>query len=117
MLVWVSCPAAQCVATDTPPLSCSVLQIDVVFQTNATSKYASARSSARAGVVWIDHWCMNRRGHGKLTLVDLAGSERLSKSGATGETAKEAAHINKSLSALANCISALASSQGHIPYR
>lgn len=30
-------------------------------------------------------------------LVDLAGSERASKTGATNETLKEGAHINKSL--------------------
>ncbi|MDP2435863.1 MAG: hypothetical protein Q8P67_08985 [archaeon] len=55
---------------------------------------------------------------GKLTLVDLAGSERLSRSGATGQAAKETAHINQSLSSLGNVISAL--QQGgdqHVPYR
>jgi len=44
---------------------------------------------------------------GKLNLVDLAGSERLSKTGATGETQKEGAKINLSLSALGNVISCL----------
>merc|ERR1719238_2401618 len=44
---------------------------------------------------------------GKLNLVDLAGSERQSKTGATGETLKEATKINLSLSALGNVISAL----------
>ena len=53
---------------------------------------------------------------GKLSFVDLAGSERLKKSGATGDTMKEASH-NKSLSALGNVISALATEQAHIPYR
>jgi hypothetical protein len=53
---------------------------------------------------------------GKLNLVDLAGSERQSKTGATGETLKEAAKINLSLSALGNVISALATG-GFVPYR
>ena len=44
---------------------------------------------------------------GKLNLVDLAGSERISKTGATGETQKEGAKINLSLSALGNVISCL----------
>jgi hypothetical protein len=54
---------------------------------------------------------------GKLTLVDLAGSERLGKTGATGDTLKEALAINKSLSALGDVISALTSGAKHIPYR
>jgi len=36
----------------------------------------------------------------KLNLVDLAGSERLSKSGVQGASAREAVHINKSLTFL-----------------
>uniref|UniRef100_A0A061QQX7 Kinesin-like calmodulin binding protein n=1 Tax=Tetraselmis sp. GSL018 TaxID=582737 RepID=A0A061QQX7_9CHLO len=54
---------------------------------------------------------------GKLSFVDLAGSERIKKSGSAGEQLKEAQAINKSLSALGDVISALASEQGHIPYR
>ena len=54
---------------------------------------------------------------GKLSFVDLAGSERVKKSGAEGDTMKEAQAINKSLSALGNVISALATEQAHIPYR
>ena len=42
---------------------------------------------------------------------------RVKKSGSTGEQLKEAQAINKSLSALGDVISALASEQGHIPYR
>jgi len=54
---------------------------------------------------------------GKLSLIDLAGSERLSKTGATGQTAKEAAAINQSLSQLGNVIAALSSGEKVIPYR
>eukprot|EP00698_Gefionella_okellyi_P025652 TRINITY_DN945_c0_g1_i1.p1 TRINITY_DN945_c0_g1~~TRINITY_DN945_c0_g1_i1.p1 ORF type:complete len:828 (+),score=188.12 TRINITY_DN945_c0_g1_i1:92-2575(+) len=54
---------------------------------------------------------------GKLTLVDLAGSERLKKSGATGERAVEARHINVSLAALGNVVSALSQRAKHVPYR
>lgn len=45
---------------------------------------------------------------GKLYLVDLAGSEKVSKTGAEGSVLEEAKNINKSLSALANVIAALA---------
>ena len=56
---------------------------------------------------------------GLLTLVDLAGSERLSKSGSEGVRLSEAKNINKSIAALGNCISALAShgSIAHVPFR
>ena len=77
----------------------------------------------------------SKRG-GKLSLIDLAGSERASKTGVmnaggigrggTDNNTKrlnEGANINRSLLALANCISALADqakrggSTSHIPYR
>lgn len=51
--------------------------------------------------------------HAQLNLVDLAGSEKLSQSGATGETMKEAIHINKSLSALGNVVSKLVDAVKH----
>ena len=58
---------------------------------------------------------------GILNLVDLAGSERLASSGAgeNKDRLKETININKSLSALADVISALGAGQqgGHVPYR
>ena len=53
----------------------------------------------------------------KISFVDLAGSERQERSGAAGKRLKEAASINKSLSALGNVILALVQSSDHIPYR
>nr|XP_033513208.1 kinesin-like protein KIN-14P isoform X1 [Nicotiana tomentosiformis]XP_033513209.1 kinesin-like protein KIN-14P isoform X1 [Nicotiana tomentosiformis]XP_033513210.1 kinesin-like protein KIN-14P isoform X1 [Nicotiana tomentosiformis]XP_033513212.1 kinesin-like protein KIN-14P isoform X1 [Nicotiana tomentosiformis] len=52
-----------------------------------------------------------------LNLVDLAGSERVDRSEVTGDRLKEAQHINKSLSALGDVISALAQKNAHVPYR
>jgi hypothetical protein len=54
---------------------------------------------------------------GRLVLIDLAGSERVKKSEVSGQALKEAQHINKSLAALGDVLSALQSSQKHVPYR
>eukprot|EP00927_Polykrikos_kofoidii_P002881 TRINITY_DN11153_c0_g1_i4.p1 TRINITY_DN11153_c0_g1~~TRINITY_DN11153_c0_g1_i4.p1 ORF type:complete len:1572 (-),score=211.38 TRINITY_DN11153_c0_g1_i4:885-5600(-) len=54
---------------------------------------------------------------GKLSLVDLAGSERLKRSEAAGERLREAQHINRSLSALADVMSAKERRGTHVPYR
>jgi len=60
--------------------------------------------------------------YGKLILVDLAGSERVKKSLGDsllnyGTRFMESKAINLSLSALGNCISALAQKKQHVPYR
>ena len=44
----------------------------------------------------------------KVSLIDLAGSERSDVAGTKGERLREGSSINKSLSALGNCIAALA---------
>jgi len=55
---------------------------------------------------------------GKLCLADLAGSERVKRSKVQGLNLEEAAMINKSLSALGNCIHALTEAgRDHIPFR
>ncbi|KAI3457574.1 hypothetical protein Pfo_014237 [Paulownia fortunei] len=53
----------------------------------------------------------------KLWLVDLAGSERIAKTEVQGERLKETQNINRSLSALGDVISALATRSPHIPFR
>ncbi|KAL8570555.1 hypothetical protein ACOMHN_008912 [Nucella lapillus] len=53
----------------------------------------------------------------KLQLVDLAGSECVGMSGVRGVALREASYINKSLSALADVLGALAEHRGHVPYR
>ncbi|GMI02204.1 hypothetical protein TrST_g14273 [Triparma strigata] len=52
-----------------------------------------------------------------LVMVDLAGSERAKQSGAKFQQFEELKAINLSLSALGNCVSALAANKTHVPYR
>jgi kinesin family protein C2/C3 len=47
----------------------------------------------------------------------MTGSERIAKTNVQTEHLKEAQYINKSLSALGDVISALATKSSHIPYR
>eukprot|EP01028_Stygiella_incarcerata_P013293 TRINITY_DN8181_c1_g2_i1.p1 TRINITY_DN8181_c1_g2~~TRINITY_DN8181_c1_g2_i1.p1 ORF type:complete len:733 (+),score=260.59 TRINITY_DN8181_c1_g2_i1:73-2271(+) len=59
-----------------------------------------------------------RAKRGTLTVVDLAGSERVAKSLSEGKRLEEAKKINKSLSALGNCVAALIDSRStHVPFR
>ncbi|EGB08831.1 hypothetical protein AURANDRAFT_26010, partial [Aureococcus anophagefferens] len=68
----------------------------------ATSSTLLNATSSRSHVVVI----VEAAGGGRLWLVDLAGSERVAKSGASGEVLKEAACINRSLSALGDVFEA-----------
>lgn len=61
--------------------------------------------------------CAGATSHGCLHLVDLAGSERVGRSEAVGDRLEEAKHINKSLSAIGDVMSALASKAKHVPFR
>ncbi|KAL6548730.1 hypothetical protein OROGR_008496 [Orobanche gracilis] len=53
----------------------------------------------------------------KLWLVDLAGSERVAKTEVLGDRLRETQNINRSLSALGDIISDLATKSPHIPFR
>ncbi|PKU47725.1 kinesin-like protein kif25 [Limosa lapponica baueri] len=52
-----------------------------------------------------------------LQLVDLAGSECVGMSGVTGAALRETSFINRSLSALADVLGAIAEQRSHVPYR
>ncbi|KAI3694973.1 hypothetical protein L1987_77959 [Smallanthus sonchifolius] len=87
-----------------------------VGSTNANE--LSSRSHCLLRVTVLGENLVNgQRTRSHLWLVDLAGSERVGKIEVEGERLKESQFINKSLSALGDVISALASKTDHIPYR
>ncbi|XP_034948508.1 LOW QUALITY PROTEIN: kinesin-like protein KIF19 [Chelonus insularis] len=54
---------------------------------------------------------------GKLFMIDLAGSERAKQTKNQGKRLQEGAHINRSLLALGNCITALSAGARYVNYR
>lgn len=68
------------------------------FSVTVTSRSLGSKGNAIEGGV----------ASGRLFLVDLAGSERAHVARSRGKRLQEGAHINRSLLALANCITALA---------
>lgn len=54
--------------------------------------------------------------YSKLSLVDMAGSDRLTTEEASGERLTELLHVNKSLSAVGDVLSALTAKKEYIPY-
>ncbi|CAK0819408.1 unnamed protein product [Prorocentrum cordatum] len=91
--------------------------------TGATAVHGRSSRSHLVMVLSLAVWARDAdglprmRSCGRLSLVDLAGSERLKKSEAEGQRLTEAQHINRSLSALADVISAKERRLCHVPYR
>ncbi|KAK1277585.1 Kinesin-4 [Acorus gramineus] len=91
-------------------------QVRSVGSTNANE--LSSRSHCLVRVTVKGENLLNgQRTRSHLWLVDLAGSERVGRIDVEGERLKESQFINKSLSALGDVISSLASKNSHIPYR
>uniref|UniRef100_A0ACD5ZXW5 Uncharacterized protein n=1 Tax=Avena sativa TaxID=4498 RepID=A0ACD5ZXW5_AVESA len=88
----------------------------VVGSTNA-NEHSSRSHCIHCVMVKGENLMNGDRTNSKLWLIDLAGSERVAKTDAQGERLKEAQNINKSLSALGDVISALATKSQHIPFR
>uniref|UniRef100_A0A453JL45 Kinesin-like protein n=4 Tax=Aegilops tauschii subsp. strangulata TaxID=200361 RepID=A0A453JL45_AEGTS len=88
----------------------------VVGSTNA-NEHSSRSHCIHCVMVKGENLMNGERTNSKLWLIDLAGSERVAKTDAQGERLKEAQNINKSLSALGDVISALATKSQHIPFR
>ncbi|KAL2490530.1 P-loop containing nucleoside triphosphate hydrolase superfamily protein [Abeliophyllum distichum] len=87
-----------------------------VGSTNANE--LSSRSHCLLRVtVEAENLVTGQRTRSHLWLVDLAGSERVGRIEVEGKRLKESQFINKSLSALGDVISALASKASHIPFR
>lgn len=88
-------------------------------KTKATNMNASSSRSHLLLQITVDsvHRGTGAERHGRITIVDLAGSERIGKSGVSGEGAREAIEINKSLTALGDVLMAITSGAKVVPYR
>lgn len=99
-------------------------------QTNrAIAEHALNASSTRSHCVFTIHVeveteveeedgsVVRAKRRSKLHLVDLAGSERLGKTKSEGTVAKEAAHINKSLTFLEQVVIALVDQSKGVRWR
>ncbi|XP_031091324.1 kinesin-like protein KIN-14K isoform X2 [Ipomoea triloba] len=86
-----------------------------------SSTSMNERSSRSHSILTIHVRGMDKKSgssmNSSLHLVDLAGSERIDRSEVAGDRLKEAQHINKSLAALGDVISALSTKSPHVPYR
>ncbi|KAL9691694.1 hypothetical protein QQ045_012120 [Rhodiola kirilowii] len=110
-------------------LEAHVCSTDEVWELLKTGSRARSVGSTNANELSSRSHCLLRvtikgenlvngqRTKSHLWLVDLAGSERVGKIEVEGERLKESQFINKSLSALGDVISALASKTPHVPYR
>ncbi|GFQ02950.1 kinesin-4 [Phtheirospermum japonicum] len=87
-----------------------------VGSTNANELSSRSHCLLRVTVV-AENLINGQKTRSHLWLVDLAGSERVSKIEVEGDRLRESQFINKSLSALADVIAALASKSAHTPYR
>ncbi len=81
------------------------------------SERSSRSHTVVTAYVSVQHKASGTTYQGKLHVVDLAGSENVAKSEVVGARLREAQHINKSLSALADVFLALANKQQFRPYR
>ncbi|KAL2254125.1 UNVERIFIED_CONTAM: Kinesin-like protein KIN-14S [Sesamum indicum] len=87
-----------------------------VGSTNANEQSSRSHCLLRVTVMG-ENLVSGQRTRSQLWLVDLAGSERVGRIEVDGDRLKESQFINKSLSALGDVISALASKTSHVPYR
>ncbi|KAJ4460895.1 putative Kinesin heavy chain [Paratrimastix pyriformis] len=113
-------PGVEAVPVGSPQLALDLIRRG--FGRRADASTQMNQSSSRShGIVMLTVECSNPVAatvtRSKLYLVDLAGSECVAKSKVEGANLREASCINKSLCALGDVLSALGTSQPHIPYR
>ncbi|NWR30704.1 KIF25 protein, partial [Tachuris rubrigastra] len=82
-----------------------------------TRESRSASSSGTSSPVQFEATEKIKQVKTRLQLVDLAGSECVGMSGVTGAALRETSFINRSLSALADVLGAIAEQRSHVPYR
>ncbi|NWW44571.1 KIF25 protein, partial [Pedionomus torquatus] len=87
------------------------------FCTQKTRENKSTSSSRASSPAQLEATEKLKQVKTRLQLVDLAGSECVGMSGVTGAALRETSFINRSLSALADVLGAIAEQRSHVPYR
>jgi len=98
----------------------SVLQAGDAKRATASTLLNAHSSRSHAAMIFTVHRRQDKSKKvtvSNLVMVDLAGSERAKRSGAQFQQFEELKAINLSLSALGNCVSALAAGRNHVPFR
>lgn len=83
--------------------------------TGATAQNAQSSRSHAIFRLTVSH--PGHAGDQKISLVDLAGSESAGKAHTEGERRTEGVNINKSLSVLNRCFTAICDREKHVPFR
>jgi len=103
---------------ETSSRSHAALMVTVVMRDDDNGDVTAASSSSSSNNGGGDAAAPAHYRECSLVIVDLAGSERASASeGRSCTRLEEAKAINLSLSALGNCMNALAEGRAHVPYR
>jgi|MDTB01.3.fsa_nt_gb hypothetical protein len=110
---------SSCGVTTTVEMSAVINGATENRQVRATKMNAESSRSHLIFTVELEIYDGKSKKNSKLNMIDLAGSERSKATGATGDSLKEGANINKSLSTLGRVIAALSDtkSKAKAPFR
>jgi len=85
--------------------------------TRSTGATAQNEASSRSHAVFRLTLAVDGRRESRLSFVDLAGSESSGRAETAGERRAEGVSINRGLTALGRCVTAMCRGDKHVPFR